>query len=255
MAGMFRVILRRIFTPRRLLKLGGLMLGFFLFVGVMDRVVMPWYTKHGEALAVPNTIGKRFETAKEMLQLQGLKAVKAGERYDPRLPFGYVVEQNPRPNRLVKRGRRVYLVISVGEREVQVPNLIGLSETNALEQLKSFGLRVGEIEYEYRPDELPDVVIWQSHEPNSLVKVSTEVDITVSLGKPTQNVVVPSVLGKTLDVAKREIIKSGLQLGEVTFKFNNDFLPNTVIDQSLPAGQTVAHGDTINLLVTTVEEN
>ncbi len=251
----FKKILARIFTPKRLAFLGFL---FVLFLGVvmlLDQKIMPWYTRHGESLVVPNVTAKSFETAKEILQMHGLKAVKGGEKYDVELPFGYVVDQHPRANRKVKSGRRVYLTISLGEKEIEVPNLIGLSETNAEETLKSLGLRLGDREYEYVPNEPPEVVIAQSKPPKSLVRVGATIDIKVSLGRAQKNVTVPSVLGKTLDAARREIQKSGLTLGKVRYRVHNDFLPNTVIDQSIPDGLRVARGDTIDLIVTTVTKS
>lgn len=247
-------MLQRIFTLRRLTIAATIFITSVLSVLLFDQVLMPWYTKHGEALAVPNTLAKRYEEAKEMLERQGLEVIKAGEMHDASLPFGYVVDQNPRPNRLVKEGRRVYLMISAGEREIQVPNLIGLSETNAIERLKSLGLRLGDIEYEYVPDELADVVIEQSVPAQSHVRSSESIDITVSLGEPTQNVTVPSLFGKTLEAARREIQKAGLQVGEIAYRVNNNFLPNTVLNQTPEPGDDVKFGDQVDLLVTTVSE-
>ncbi len=246
---MDQVFFKRILHKRVLMAMGGGLVGLVAFVLVMDQVVMPWYTKHGEALAVPNVLAKPFEDAKDLLEMQGLKAVKQGEKYDSELPFGYVVEQNPRPNRLVKKGRRVYLIISVGEREVQVPDLRGLSETNAEETLKSLGLRVGERAYRYVPGGLPQVVIEQSVPPEGFVKANSAVDIVVSLGEPVANVVVPSVLGKTLEVARRDIQRAGLTVGAITYMVNDALLPNTVVEQSLEPGLTVANGDTLHLTV------
>lgn len=253
MAKIKQMLLKRI-SPDFII-LSGIAVGVMIVVAlVMDILVMPWYTKHGESLAVPNVIAQRYEAAKELLEMQGLEVVKAGEKYDSTLPFGYIVEQNPRPNRLVKKGRRVYLTMSVGERDVEMPDLYGLSETNAQETLKSVGLRLGEVEYEYVSSELPGVVIRQSKEPKSLIKANSVVDIVVSLGKPTARVVVPNVQGKTLEIAKREIQKSGLALGTITYRTNNDFLPNTIIEQSLEPGTTVAHGARMDLMVTTVSD-
>jgi len=251
--------LKDIFSKRfsaTTLILPAVLLGIMVFGAVvMDSLVMPWYTKHGESLAVPNVIAKRFEAAKDIIEMHDLELVKAGEKHDSSLPFGYVIEQNPRPDRLVKKGRRIYVTISVGERDVEMPQLVGLSETNAEETLKSVGLRLGEVDYEYVSSELPGVVIRQSVSEKELVKANSMVDIVVSLGKPTANVVVPSVLGKTLEIAKREIQKAGLTLGEIRYKANNEFLPNTVIDQSLESGVTVPHGEIINLVVTVVVQS
>lgn len=241
-------------TRKRLILLGTYLIILFLGILVLDRFIMPWYTKHGEALAVPNVIAQRFEDAEELLELQGLKAIKAGEKNNAQLPFGYVVEQNPRPNRLVKMGRRVYLTISSGERKFEMPNLVGLSETNARERLKSYSLLLEDIVYRYSSEEPRDAVMAQSKNPEILVRVGTAIEITVSLGEPTENVIVPSLLGRTLDVAKRRLVKAGLVLGKVTYKINDEYIPYSVLFQSLDAGTEAANGDTIDLLVTTFRQ-
>ncbi len=242
------------FTKRRLIIWGVYLTVFISIVLLFDEFIMPWYTKHGEALAVPNVIAQRFEDAKELLELQGLEVIKGGEKNNAQLPFGYVVEQNPRPNRLVKMGRRVYLTISSGEREFLMPNLVGLSETNARERLKSYSLLLEDIVYRYSSEEPRDVVMAQSKDPETLVRVGTSIEITVSLGEPTENVVVPSLLGGTLDAAKRQLQKAGLVLGKVTYKINDEFLPNSVLYQSLDAGTEAAHGDRVDLLITTYKQ-
>jgi serine/threonine-protein kinase len=242
----------KIFTKQHLLIFAGVLVCFLVIVWLFDFLVMPWYTKHDEALTVPNVIAQPFETAKDLLEMQGLKVIQQGEMHDSNLPFGYVVDQNPRSNRLVKKGRRVYLTISVGEREIEAPNLVGMSETNAEETLKSFGLRLGELDYRYVPDELPKVVVEQSVSPKTFVKANTAIDITVSLGEPVANVVVPSVLGKNFETARREIQRAGLMLGRISYRINSDLLPNTVIDQSMEAGLTIAYGDTINLVISSI---
>ncbi len=246
--------LQKVFTREGLVLLGTSFIILVLAVILLDQFAMPWYTKHGEALAVPNVIAQRFEDAKELLELQGLDVVKAGEKNNAQLPFGYVVEQNPRPARLVKMGRRVYLTISSGEREFQMPNLVGLSETNARERLKSYSLLLEDIVYKYSPEEPRDVVMAQSEDPGMLVKVGAAIEITVSLGEPTENVIVPSLLAKTFDVAKRELQKAGLVVGKIQYKIDDKYIPNSVLYQSLDAGTEVAHGDTVDLLVTRFKE-
>ncbi len=251
---MLKETLQKVFTRKRLALLGSYFLMFVFVAIVFDQFIMPWYTKHGEALAVPNVIAQRFEDAKELLELQGLDVIKAGEKNNAQLPFGYVVEQNPRPARLVKMGRRVYLTISSGEREFQMPNLIGLSETNARERLKSYSLLLADIVYKYSAEEPRNVVMGQSEDPGTLVKVGDPIEITVSLGEPTENVIVPSLLAKTLAVAKREIQRAGLVLGKITYKIDDEYIPNSVLIQSLDAGTEVAHGDTVDLLISTFKQ-
>ena len=245
-------LLRKTFTTKRIIIGSFSLIAVFSIVKILDQALMPWYTKHGEALTVPNVTAKRYETAKEILEVTELEAVKGGEMYDSNMPFGYVIEQNPGPNRLVKKGRRVYLTISVGEKEIQVPDLVGKSENNAKEIIKSYGLRLGEVEYEYVINEPPDVVIEQSQQPKSLVKLNSEIDLTVSLGEPKEDATMPSVLAKTLELAIRELKKAGVTIGEVSYKISSQYLPNTVIDQSIEPGTVVKHGAKVNLVVTVI---
>lgn len=242
--------LGKLFGAKNLLFLGFAVLTIIALVILTDLVIMPFYTKHGESLEVPNSIAMRYEEAKELLESKDLRVVKAGERYDSKLPFGYVADQNPRPGRLVKNGRRVYLTISVGERDIEVPELLGLSETNAIERLKSSGLRPGEIDYQYS-NELRDVVIEQSHPSNSLVKANSSIDLIVSNGKPIGNARVPELMGKSLKSSERELKKAGLQLGLVTYELNEQLLPNTVIAQDLEPGTELPHGTFVNLVAST----
>jgi beta-lactam-binding protein with PASTA domain len=62
-------------------------------------------------------------------------------------------------------------------------------------------------------------------------------------------------LGKTLETAKREIQKAGLVLGRVGYRLDNELLPNTVLHQSENAGQSIAYGDTIDVVVSSITKS
>ncbi len=245
-----KTLLKKIFTRDRIIIMVAIFMAILSLTLLFDQILMPWYTKHGEALTVPNLIAQRYEAAKDILEQQGLKAVKGGEKYDANLPFGYVVEQNPRSNRLVKKGRRVYLTISVGEKDIQVPSLVGLSENNAKEIIKSYSLRLGEVDYQYVVNEVADIVIEQVPAEKAFVKINSEVDLIVSLGEPKENATMPFVVGKTLETVKREVQKAGMRVGQITYKISDEFLPQTVIKQSIDSGTIVEHGAKVNLIVT-----
>jgi len=246
-------LLQKTVSAKTLLLVAFVLLFFLLFLALVDDVIMPWYTKHGEALAVPNVVAKPMEEAKDILEADGLEVVKAGEKYDSRLPFGYVLDQNPRAKRLVKKGRRIYLTMSIGEKEIEMPKLFDLSETNAVERIKSFGLRLGEIDYEYSR-EPSNVVIRQSIEPRTYVKLNTSVNLVVSLGEAIGDSKVPELAGLILKEAVRELKKAGLKAGKIRYKILDGFLPETIVQQSLPPGDVVSHGTPVDLVVTTVRQ-
>jgi serine/threonine-protein kinase len=237
----------------RRLKWGAILGGaLVVWILLLDQVIMPWYTRHGQAVEVPGVIGMPVEKARQLLVEQGFRVVEDERRFDSTYPSGYVVEQNPGPQRPVKEGRRIHLVVSLGERTVKVPRLIELDETQARLTLKNLQLRVGEIEGEFSYYYPENIVLDQSIPPGTEVEIGTAVDLTVSNGRIPSEFVVPFVEGKTLDRAKREIEKAGLTVGEIIYRDSDEFLPETVLRQSIPAGTVVSQGDTLNLEVSRI---
>ena len=80
------------------------------------------------------------------------------------------------------------------------PNLIGLSEQQARNEVADAGLRVGDVSYEASEDAEKDRVIEQEPNRDEFVEDGTSVDFVVSSGKPM--VTVPSVLGQPTEAAR-----------------------------------------------------
>lgn len=234
---------------RRLKRAAVAMAIMAVVVLMMDQWIMPWYTRHGESVRVPSVVGMPVEKARELLTSQGFRVVEDERRFDSVFPSGHVIEQNPGPQRPVKSGRRIHLIVSRGERTVKVPRLVELDETQARLTLKNLQLRVGEIEGEFSYTYPENIVLDQSIPPGTEVEIGTAVDLTVSNGRIPSKFVVPFVEGKTLDRAKRDIKKAGLTVGQIIYRSSDQFLPETVLRQSIPAGTTVSRGDTLDLEV------
>ena len=223
--------------------------GFLVFYVLMDRLIMPAYTRHGQAISVPDVTNMTFEAAKEILESQDLRAIKAGECFDSHMPPGYVLFQEPSAGSQVKKGRRIYLTLSKGERTVTMPNLVGGSERDARFRITGLGLVLDSLDYEHSSYYPEGVVADQSIPPGTEVEVGTRVRLTVSLGPAPSRFIVPDVVGKSLDDARRAIKKAGLTVGKIVYQQSSDLLPETVIEQSIPAGQEVSAGDTLDLIV------
>ncbi|NIM98631.1 MAG: PASTA domain-containing protein [candidate division Zixibacteria bacterium] len=79
------------------------------------------------------------------------------------------------------------------------------------------------------------------------------VNLKVSLGIRPATVEVPNLLGMNLEESKKILREIGLQLGRIKSTINNDFLPGTILKQSLPPGQEIDRGSKINLEVSATE--
>ncbi len=229
--------------------------GFVAFVLLFDKVIMPLYTKHGQEIIMPDVTGLPLEEAQKKLESKGFRPIIDKEVYSNQYPAGVVISQNPMPESVVKTGRRTYLTVSKGAKWVQVPRLIGGSERDAELKLRQKNLIPGEKSYEFSSFYPKGVVIAQSVPVGDSVTVGDTVNFVVSLGEIPENLKVPNLVGKSLKEARETLVKLGLRVGMVTYQVNNDLLPETVIQQSVPPDSVVDVGTPIDLVVSTIEKN
>ena len=226
-------------------------LAFVLFV---DLVAMPLYTRHGAEYELPDVTEKPVEEAIEILDDNGFIPIVQDSVFDSYYPPGTVVRQNPMPYSTVKSGRRVYLVVSKGEKPIYMPKLVSETLTNARLKLQELGLSVGNINYDYSSTyPYRGVVIWQSVPPGELIDKNRSVNLTVSLGEPPSSKAVPNLIGKSMGSALRELEALGLAKEQILIKYRYqpNLVPNTVVSQSVAAGKPLMEVEVIELVVST----
>ncbi len=236
---------------KRLLKWFYYLLVFFALVLFMDNVVMPLYTKHGKEYELPDITELPVQQAIDILKQNGFTPVVQDSVYDSDLPPGTVIRQNPLPFSTVKKGRRVYLVVSIGEKPVVMPNLVGLTPQDARFRLAEEALTLNRTFYDFSEFYPKGVVIAQSIAPGDTLYKGYKVDLTVSLGPPPEAQKVPSLRGKSLIAAQKALEVLGIPLGRIDYQYRPDLVPETVVAQSIPAGTPVAAADSMNLVVST----
>ncbi len=242
---------KKIFNKKNLLKFGIFVVGFVLFVFLMDAVVMPFYTKHGDEFELIDVTDKEVDEAVNMLEAEGFNPVITDSVYDEKFAPGTVVQQNPQPFTEVKEGRRVYLVVSIGEKPRKVPRLIGLTAQDAEFRLKEEGLQLNQTIYEFSEFYPKGVVINQSALPGETVEKNQKVNITVSLGTAPTSLEIPNLIGKSVETARKELEAVNVKLGKIKQVYRSNLVPGTVLNQSVSAGQSALKVDSLNLIVST----
>ena len=133
-----------------------------------------------ESITVPDVTGKQVEIARSMLEKKHLSvSVKEVESAD--VPIGEVMAQTPGGGAVVKANRTIYLTVSKGNEgaEVLIPDLRGLTVSEADRKLREIHLSVGSVTYA-PSDEYPDgKIIGQT--PSSPEKASkgAKIDVVV----------------------------------------------------------------------------
>lgn len=156
------------------------------------------YTQHGVEVEVEDVRGMVEAEAEPLLAAQGLRLIVVDSTYSDKVPFGTIVEQDPKPMSHAKHGRAVYVTINATtRRQVTMPDLQDMSYRQAETTLRGMGLQVDTI-YEYEPSEYKDLVLDvkagdESLTPGTRVAVGTLVRLVVGEGpsKSTEPVTGP----------------------------------------------------------------
>lgn len=196
-----------------------------------------------EPVRVPDVVGFNRPAAVQTLEDAGLQ-VEVARRVRPNTPVDQVFRQDPEARTEVDPGSTVTIFVSRGERQVEVPGVVGLSREEAEAAIQEADLIVGFVGEE-ASDQEPGTVIAQDPGEGEEVGVGSSVDLVVSSGPATT--AVPNVVCDSLDDAEAEIEDRGLEMDVVGDEFSTDCPADTVARQDPEAGAEVAPGSVVQV--------
>ena len=102
------------------------------------------YTHHGESIAIPNIVHKKFDNATHVLDQLGLLIEVSDTGYVKTLPPGCILEQNPEPGEHVKSGHVIYVTINASHTPtLTLPDIIDNSSLReAMAKLSAMGFKL-----------------------------------------------------------------------------------------------------------------
>src|SRR3981189_2248244 len=150
---------------------------------------------HGREVTMPNLTGKNVSEATSLLRSHGL-VLKVADRVYSELPINVVVRQTPPAGLLMKESQQVHVVLSLGQRQLQIPLLEGNSLRASRIELLPPGLQAGEVSAVPRPNKPADEVVIQTPRPGNGA-ATPRVDVLVSQGPHESPYVIPPFVGMT----------------------------------------------------------
>src|SRR5438477_5817258 len=148
---------------------------------------------HGREVTMPNLVGKTVVEANTMLRSRGLM-LRVADRVYSELPINAVVRQTPPAGLLMKVSQQAHVVLSLGQRQLQIPLLEGNSLRASRIVLLRAGLQVGEVSGVTMPTTPVDTVVIQNPKPGAGA-ATPRVDVLVSQGTRETAYVMPHLTG------------------------------------------------------------
>lgn len=201
-----------------------------------------------EEVEVPDVSGNTQDEAWKILKDKGFTDYEVQMEYSDEYDNGEVIRTTPAAGETTTVDTKIVLVVSKGAEKAEVPNLVGMTVSDAQKALSDKGLTDGGSTEEYSNTVAEGKIISQNVKVGKKVDGGTSVSYVVSKGKkPAETVAVPDLRGYSLADAISALSNRGLSYKEIAA--DSPSPSGTVVDMSPDIGSQVEVGSTITLYV------
>ena len=185
-----------------------------------------------EQVKLPNFVGQVYNEILES-QKYDFEFYKE-EKFSSDTPEGVVMEQNPKPEKMVYSDSRVKLVVSKGPERLMVPDYQNMTYTQYTQLLKQQGLAYVEMPI-YDENTPMDIVCNTNPQPRQEVQIGDVIEVYYSLGPKTEDQVMRNFVNMPYVSAKSQLDSLGITIAEAT-KVDSNKPEGTIISQEPPHG-------------------
>ena len=225
----------------------GNVLGWFKFGSKKDNK-NKITTEEVQSVAMLSVTGISEEAALKMLTDAGFTNVKTEHVEDEKTQEGYVFEQSVKEGEMIPVDQEIMLKVSAGAEEIDVPDVKGYEDSQAVTLLTEAGFQVSHA-YEYSEDVEKDKVIKTDPEGGTKAAKGSKIIVTVSNGSEKKEVEVPNLGGLTEAQARDSLTSKKLSAGSVTHANSDSVAAGMVISQNPTRGTTVTEGDSVDFVI------
>ena len=219
-----------------------------LVIAAIVLVVLIVSRGESSAVVIPDFTGKYYsDVVNDTQYTNKFVFVEQNKVWSDEYEEGQIISQQPKDGTEVTvEGYRIYLTVSKGVQQVEVPDVAQLTYQAAKAEIQKANLTC--VEEKKSDDDVPEgLVIGTNPKKNTPVKIGEEITVYVSTGPAVSPVDVMSLIGLTEDEAEKKLKDAGLDNGVVTTAAS-DKPAGTVIAQNPDKG-TLNSGDKIDLTI------
>ena len=228
----------------------GMYLGILVVLLVILAGVLFWFARSlgdGGKVEVPPVIGLTKDEATSQLNELGFKVLASEEPSDT-IEAGRVLSQNPGPGTKADKAATVKISVSTGVEKIDVPDVVGKTQEEAVNALTAAGLK-SRITTAEDPNAAEGTVATQQPAAGEKVLKDAEITITVSKGKGEE--IVPDVEGQTLAEAQQALQAAGFRIGGPKKASSGTVPAGEVISTDPAGGSSVKKGSVVTITVST----
>ena len=205
------------------------------------------FERRTSVVTVPDWTGKARVAAADEAQALGLGFEVQEARHDPGVASDRVVQQEPSPGAIVRPGRTVRVVVSLGGETITVPDIVSHPARQAEAEILRAGLTLG-FETRIHDVDVPEGTVIAQSPPGGTLSVGGErVGRLVSDGPRLPRWVMPDLTGRPLRDVQDWITLCGFRTGPVRRVATRGAASDTVIGQLPPAGAPIVKRDVVEL--------
>ncbi|MEG9247722.1 PASTA domain-containing protein [Arthrobacter sp. Soc17.1.1.1] len=196
-------------------------------------------------VSLPDVANAPLAEARAVLEREGLTSLSTEEVFDEQVLEGLVIATEPAAASPVRRFERVELVVSKGPELFAVPDVVGRTQAEATEDLRSAGLAVGGLGEEYSESVPAGEVVRQIPGQGAERRLGSAVDLVVSLGPAP--IAVPEVSGLPAKEAVAALERAGLKAEIEEARVFSATVPAGSVARQDPSGVAVQRGTPVTL--------
>ncbi|MFH0948664.1 MAG: PASTA domain-containing protein [Elusimicrobiota bacterium] len=225
------------------------LIGGIAFVTGMNRLIDALIHSKKDRV-VPNVIGKNIADSLDVLSSMNLYLKKTGDDFNPDVPAGWIISQSPVAGSIIKEGKAVNVVVSVGGEVIFVPDLTNQTVRSIQLILRKNGLDLGEQDEKYSTVIEKGKIISQNPNPRTAIQKNGLVNIVASLGAPPEGVLMmPDFYGKNITEAENWANQNGMKITTINKVKDSSVSESTVVQQMPEKGETVGKDQTVEFWI------
>ena len=167
--------------------------------------------------------------------------------FDPTKELGEIVDQDPKPSTKIKSDDGSVLIklnVNSDEAVIMVPVLSNFDEKKAVATLEKWTFQA-EVVKETNENVAEGTVI--RTEPASGERIKGKSKVIVYIAE--HQVEIPDLLGLNLEEAKTKLGEAGLKIGEISYKYSEDYDNGLIMEQGTESGTKTDRDTPVSIVI------